>query len=55
LALIDGSKVEHIIETLKKLEFGSIVITVHDGNITQVETTEKVRFALEKKTARIAK
>lgn len=36
-------------ESLQKLEFGTVVISIHEGNITQIETTEKVRFALEKK------
>ena len=27
------------------MRFGSIQITVHDGRVTQVEATEKTRFA----------
>ena len=45
---IDDSQINHIVATLKTLEFGSIVITVHDGEITQIDTTEKKRFSLTK-------
>ncbi|GER67734.1 hypothetical protein BpJC7_28430 [Weizmannia acidilactici] len=55
MAYIDESRLTHIIESLKKLEFGTVIISIHEGSITQIETTEKVRFALEKKKAHIAK
>jgi hypothetical protein len=42
----DEKKIHHIVHTLEKLEYGSVVITVHDGEITQIETTEKKRFSL---------
>ncbi len=42
-------------ESLQKLEFGTVVISIHEGNITQIETTEKLRFALEKKKAALPK
>ena len=45
---IEESKVEHIISSLKNLQYGSIVITVHDGEITQIDTTEKKRFPILK-------
>ena len=45
---IEESKVEHIISSLKDLQYGSIVITVHDGEITQIDTTEKKRFPILK-------
>lgn len=45
----NDEKLKHISLTLKKLEFGSVVITVHNGEITQVDTTEKKRFAINKK------
>lgn len=44
----DERKMEHITKTLGDLQYGSIVITVHDGDITQIDTTEKKRFSLEK-------
>ncbi|WP_245799126.1 YezD family protein [Virgibacillus siamensis] len=40
------SIIQQITETLKKLRYGSIVITVHDGEVTQIDTTEKQRFSL---------
>jgi hypothetical protein len=48
---LDEKKIDHIVTTLGKLEYGSVVITVHDGEITQIETTEKKRFSLSKGNA----
>lgn len=50
MAKLDESKVNHILSTLENLEFGSIVITVHNGEITQIDATEKKRFSLQKST-----
>nr|WP_148302564.1 YezD family protein [Caldalkalibacillus mannanilyticus] len=36
--------VEHILQSLEGLEYGSIQITVHDSQITQIERIEKLRF-----------
>lgn len=44
---------EHIAyleDSLKNIEYGSILITVHDGYITQIDTTEKKRFTKVAKT-----
>jgi len=41
--------ISEISETLRNLQYGSIVITIHDGEITQVDTTEKKRFSGLKK------
>jgi hypothetical protein len=41
-------KVQKILDALEGLEFGSVHITVHDGVITQIDTTEKTRFSLKK-------
>lgn len=46
---IDETKINHIVSSLKGLEYGSVVITVHGGEITQIDTTEKKRFPLEKR------
>lgn len=32
-------------ERAQSLRFGTIVLTVHDGRLTQLEVTEKRRFA----------
>ena len=42
--------INEISEILKNVQYGSIVITIHDGEITQVDTTEKKRFSGLKKT-----
>ncbi|MCT1902568.1 YezD family protein [Oceanobacillus sojae] len=45
---VDDVKLDHILNALEELEYGSVVITVHDGKITQIDTTEKKRFSLVK-------
>ena len=44
MAKLEESKVKHILSTLESLEFGTIEVTVHNGQITQIDTTEKKRF-----------
>jgi len=41
--------ISEISDILKNLQYGSIVITIHDGEITQIDTTEKKRFSGLKK------
>jgi hypothetical protein len=48
MAVIDEVKINDILSVLKELEYGSVMITVHDGQITQIDTTEKKRFSLSK-------
>ncbi|MGI6474565.1 MAG: YezD family protein [Thermoactinomyces vulgaris] len=35
-------------KSLEGLEYGTVVITVHDSNIVQIDRTEKHRFSLKK-------
>jgi hypothetical protein len=44
MALIDKEKIDYILALLKKLEYGSLVITVHTGHITQIDSIVKNRF-----------
>jgi hypothetical protein len=37
--------IDAIRETLARIRFGSIAITVHDGRIVQLDVTEKRRLA----------
>lgn len=46
---IDEEKIKYILSNLNQLEFGSVVITVHDSDITQIDITQKKRFNLSKK------
>ena len=44
----DGPKadwLEIVRKNVSNLRFGSVQITVHDGRVTQIESTEKTRFA----------
>lgn len=34
-----------VAEAVKRLHFGAIQITVHDGRVVQMEVTEKQRFS----------
>ncbi|GGA32135.1 hypothetical protein GCM10007416_00890 [Kroppenstedtia guangzhouensis] len=45
-ATVSQKQVEEIIKALKGLEYGSVLITVHDTNIVQIDRTEKHRFPL---------
>jgi hypothetical protein len=52
MAIVDQAKANYILSTLKGMEYGSLVITVHDGTITQIDKTEKTRFAQKKNTSK---
>jgi hypothetical protein len=41
-----------IARALEGLEYGSVLITVHDSQITQIERVEKQRFPLESSDSR---
>ncbi|CDQ38931.1 MULTISPECIES: YezD family protein [Virgibacillus] len=49
MARIDDKKINDITEALEKIEFGSLAITIHEGEITQIDTTEKKRYPLQSK------
>lgn len=38
-----------VLQKVRSLQFGTIQVTVHDGRVTQVETTEKIRLRPEDK------
>ncbi|MBD1381066.1 YezD family protein [Metabacillus arenae] len=44
MANLSEAKTQHILSALKQIEYGSLLITVHDGEITQIDRTEKNRF-----------
>ncbi len=33
-----------IVQAVKDMRFGSVEITIHDGNVVQIERKEKLRF-----------
>lgn len=41
--------INEVSEILKNLKFGSLLITVNDGEVTQLDITEKKRFPNIKK------
>jgi hypothetical protein len=36
---------QQVLEALKKIKFGSVEVIVHEGQVVQIESKEKVRFA----------
>lgn len=45
---LEEQQLQYILSSLQNIQYGSVVITVHNGEITQVDTTEKKRFPLLK-------
>lgn len=48
MAIIKDEVFKEIIENLKGLSYGTVSITVHNDEITQLDVTEKKRFDLAK-------
>jgi hypothetical protein len=48
---ITNTQLELILNALKGLEYGSIHITVHDSQITQIDRLEKIRFPVQKRNS----
>jgi hypothetical protein len=46
---LDQQVMEKIASLLEGLEFGTVQITVHDSQITQIDRLEKYRFPLQGK------
>jgi hypothetical protein len=40
----DGRWVKSVKDYVKSLEFGEVILTVHNGHVVQVQKTEKIRF-----------
>jgi hypothetical protein len=34
----------HVVEVLRKLSYGTILLVVQDGKVVQIETAEKIRL-----------
>ncbi|WP_066366122.1 YezD family protein [Neobacillus fumarioli] len=49
---LDQQILEKIASLLEGLEFGTIQITVHDSQITQIDRLEKYRFPMQRKNER---
>ena len=43
-----GETLAAIADALARLRFGQIVVTVHEGQVVQIDTTEKRRFAAQR-------
>ncbi|MDQ0246703.1 hypothetical protein J2S09_004307 [Bacillus fengqiuensis] len=36
--------INQVLSSLRDIKYGSVLITLHDGKITQVDSTEKIHF-----------
>jgi hypothetical protein len=52
---LDEQILQKIIALIESIEFGTIQITVHDSQITQIDKVEKHRFQLQRKPQHIKK
>jgi len=53
MAKVDETKLQYILSTIQELAYGSVTITVHDNEITQIDKMEKKRFpAVKRETKR---
>lgn len=40
----ESQREQQVLDALKKIKFGSLEVIVHEGQIVQIESKEKVRF-----------
>ncbi|MGM7722226.1 YezD family protein [Metabacillus sp. Hm71] len=50
---IDQAVIDKIVSFLENIEYGTVQITVHDSQVTQIEKGEKYRFAMKKSNERL--
>ena len=41
---VDAKVLEEILQSIMSVKYGTITITVHEGKVTQLETSRKLRF-----------
>ncbi|AEB22833.1 MULTISPECIES: YezD family protein [Bacillus] len=49
---VDPHVIEKIISALETIDFGTVQITVHNSQVTQIDKVEKYRFSLKSKEAK---
>lgn len=42
---VQPTREQQVLEALKKIKFGSVEVIIHEGEVVQIESKEKVRFA----------
>jgi len=45
---VSESKLKNILSALENLKYGTVLITIHDSRIVQIDRTEKHRYPLQK-------
>jgi hypothetical protein len=41
----EETREQQVLEALKKIKFGSVEVIMHEGQVVQIESKEKVRFS----------
>lgn len=44
MSKLTKEQIDYLESSLQNIDYGSILITVHNGKVTQIDTTEKKRF-----------
>ncbi|WLV25044.1 YezD family protein [Aciduricibacillus chroicocephali] len=52
MAKVDEKKLQYILSVIEELEYGAVSITIHENEITQIDSTEKKRFPVAKREVR---
>jgi hypothetical protein len=52
MSKVNEKQIEEIAASLREMEYGTINIKVHEGKITQIDTTTKKRFSLTERDSR---
>jgi hypothetical protein len=42
----------HVSDLVDQIAFGTVVVVLHEGNVTQIETSEKIRLTLPDRGSR---
>lgn len=42
--IIEGREIQLLLDYIKLVQYGSVVVNIQDGKIVQIEKNEKVRF-----------
>ena len=50
LSVVERELLQEIVRALRVIRYGSVVLTVHDGNVVEIQKIERIRKASGKQT-----
>jgi hypothetical protein len=50
LSLAERELLQEVLRALRVIRYGSVVLTVHDGNVVEIQKIERIRKGLGKQT-----